>query len=55
MEADMINRSDIGLPVANSKKVLQTGIYKSVRTGLFLKSIIATRVIKQYADACFHF
>ena len=35
MEADMINRSDIGLPVANANKVLQTGIYKSVRTGLF--------------------
>ena len=33
-------------PVTNALNVLQACIYKSVKTGLFLKSIIAPRVVK---------
>ena len=34
----------VSIPVANSINVLQAFIYKSVKTGLFLKSFEATSV-----------
>ena len=33
-------------PVANAINILQACIYKSVKTGLFLKAIIASHVVK---------
>ena len=33
-------------PVANAIKLLQACIYKSVKTGLFLTSLVATSVVK---------
>ena len=33
-------------PVANAIKLLQTCIYKSVNTGLFLISLVATIIVK---------
>ena len=33
-------------PVANAIKLLQACIYKSVNTGLFLTSLVATKIVK---------
>ena len=46
VEAAKINLRRKGCPVANAIKLLQACIYKSVNTGLFLKSLVATSIVK---------